>query len=565
MTKTLSLRAVFLRAGILIAFAAAVFMLHTSSAHAWTVTTGDFKCTSSGYGSNLVVSATYAGSGSVSEITFPTTVDRELSGTTTTYNITAVGEGALGNLAEVEGIEVAVTIPEGYTDVSGSAFKNAVALKSISLPSTITSVSYSAFNGCSNLTSVSFADSTAKLSFGNQVFAGCTSLTSFVLPSNTSSMGAALLQNSGVASLSVASGCEKYIADNNMIFTPDDAGTGYVLVAYAEGLKASSLTIPSEVNGKPVTGLFRMTFQKNADLESVTIPSSVTSIGMSCFNNCTSLKKVSIEGESVAFDSSAFTGLPEGSVIEVANETVAAALEPTKSYSYTTEYYTAANTTVKVKDSSSPSAGSAAALSLKANSAKDGYAYYTVYLDSAENVSTMMLKLTFDGTKLSKDAVNDLKAAYAKVRDDNFTLLSQEWTEADDIIEAKLLLTASGVNASVSKDASAALLLLTLPVKENATGDLSMQIAAAECAGIIDGSSVKGTVEFSTSPVSIHVTSYDVNGDGSVDILDITEAQLYYQASSKDADWAASQKADVNNDGSVDIQDLIDIFLQIEF
>ena len=61
------------------------------------------------------------------------------------------------------------------------------------------------------------------------------------------------------------------------------------------------------------------------------------------------------------------------------------------------------------------------------------------------------------------------------------------------------------------------------------------------------------------------MTSYDVYADGTIDILDITEAQRFYQASSSDEGWDAAQKADVNADNKVDIQDLIDIFLQIEF
>ena len=57
------------------------------------------------------------------------------------------------------------------------------------------------------------------------------------------------------------------------------------------------------------------------------------------------------------------------------------------------------------------------------------------------------------------------------------------------------------------------------------------------------------------------VPSYDVNGDGTVDIVDITEAQRYYQATPADANWAEKAKAmDVNGDDKVDIQDYIDIF-----
>ena len=67
------------------------------------------------------------------------------------------------------------------------------------------------------------------------------------------------------------------------------------------------------------------------------------------------------------------------------------------------------------------------------------------------------------------------------------------------------------------------------------------------------------------SPAENRITSYDVNDDSKIDILDITEAQRFYQANSASEDWANAQKADVNADNKVDIQDLIDIFLQIEF
>lgn len=53
--------------------------------------------------------------------------------------------------------------------------------------------------------------------------------------------------------------------------------------------------------------------------------------------------------------------------------------------------------------------------------------------------------------------------------------------------------------------------------------------------------------------------SYDVNKDGTVDQLDITTCQRWYQAQSGDNDWSNASVCDVNGDNKVDIQDLIDI------
>ena len=51
--------------------------------------------------------------------------------------------------------------------------------------------------------------------------------------------------------------------------------------------------------------------------------------------------------------------------------------------------------------------------------------------------------------------------------------------------------------------------------------------------------------------------SYDLNGDGVVDLLDITYCQMFYRATSADSNWASAQRCDVDGSGTVDIQDLI--------
>ena len=117
----------------------------------------------------------------------------------------------------------------------------------------------------------------------------------------------------------------------------------------------------------------------------------------------------------------------------------------------------------------------------------------------------------------------------------------------------------------MTTDTASSLLLLALPVKAGVTGDIAMTVSA-ECAGVVSTTPTNGTVTVNGSPASNRIANYDVYADGKINILDITEAQRFYQVSSSDTDnWSVAQKADVNGDGKVDIQDLIDIFLQIEF
>ena len=540
--------------------AAVVVMLLTApKAGAWDVTDGDFTISRerSGYSYGDVTVTAY--NGNSTDITLPTKVT--YSGTE--YDVTAVGRNVLSKLAGIDGVETTVTIPEGYTSLEGNAFTNCYGLKAITIPSSVTRINYNAFEGCKNLASVTFAESSSNLSFGNKVFLGCTSLNHITLPARLSDLGAGVFQGcTSLSDLTIAADNADYLMQDGDVYVKNDDGEGYTFHSSAPASSATSFTIPSEVNGKPVTSIFRLAFQNHSTLQSVVIPACVTDLKASCFEGCSALKKVSIGAESITLGGSAFVGLPEGSVIEVANETVKKAFEPSTYYTY----YTAANTTVQVKSSEpEPEATPAASLTVKGTGVKEGYSYYKVTLDSAANVSTMIVNFSFDANQISKDAqVEGKKAAYAKLNESRFSLLTQTWKEEGGQVKVSLLLTPANNHAITSEDASN-LLLLALPVKSGVTGKITMTVDSAECSGVVSDVSTKGTVTVNGSPAANRITSYDVNADNVIDILDITEAQRFYQVSSRDNDWATAQKADVNGDDKVDIQDLIDIFLQIEF
>ncbi len=84
-----------------------------------------------------------------------------------------------------------------------------------------------------------------------------------------------------------------------------------------------------------------------------------------------------------------------------------------------------------------------------------------------------------------------------------------------------------------------------------------------------DGKAIFGTTgSIDPDEVKFVATTYDLNGDGKVDQLDITVAQAAYQARSTESDWntpgangVAPSACDVTGDGVVDIQDLIAIYL----
>lgn len=410
MTAIIEARPRISRLAMVFIAAVVVLLLTAPKAGAWTATEGDFKIEKpySSYGSTEVTVKEYTGNDT--NITLPSTVT--YSGTE--YNVTAVGSNVLKKLAGTEGIDLTVTIPEGYTTIAGNAFQNCYGLKTITIPGSVTKINYNAFDGCKDLAAVTFAEGTKALTFLNKVFLGCTALNDLQLPARVTSVGAGSFQGcTSLTDLSAAS--DAYFVQDGTLYEKNEDGKGYTLHTYAPASTATSYTVPERVNGLPVTSIFRMAFQNNANLTSVTVPAAVTDFQAYAFDNCTNLKKISIAADSVTLGGGSFTKLPAGSVIEVANDTVQAAFEPAN---YKT-YYTVGNTTVKVKSNDpEPEATPAASLTVSGTGVKDGYSYYKFTLDRAANVSTMIVNLSFDASQVSKDA-------QVKLNDNRFVIPTQ--------------------------------------------------------------------------------------------------------------------------------------------
>ena len=95
---------------------------------------------------------------------------------------------------------------------------------------------------------------------------------------------------------------------------------------------------------------------------------------------------------------------------------------------------------------------------------------------------------------------------------------------------------------------------------ENGT-NLGIKLTGVTVTGFDEnGQAVTLLSNIKTPSLSIAVregNSYDVNKDGTVDQLDITTCQRWYQARSGDRDWSSASVCDVNGDDIVDIEDLI--------
>ena len=216
------------------------------------------------------------------------------------YNIefgwtTSIPSHAFGGLSDLTSIE----IPEGVTSIGTYAFNNCSSLTSIEIPSSVTSIEQSAFSDCSSLTSIEIPSSVT--SIGDRAFSDCSSLTLVAIPSSVTSIGQYAFNNCSNLKTAGPIGGGYNIEFGWTTAIPSKAFMGCPL---------TSITIPSSVTSigasafnncrsltsieipEGITSIGYRVFEYCSSLTSVTIPSSVTSIGQEAFNECSSLTSI---------------------------------------------------------------------------------------------------------------------------------------------------------------------------------------------------------------------------------------------------------------------------------
>ena len=199
-------------------------------------------------------------------------------------SVTSIGKWAFDGCKSL----TSITIPASVTSIDTLAFSGCSSLASITIPASVTSIDTLAFSGCSSLTSITIPDSVT--SIGRWAFNKCSSLTSISIPASVTSIGKWAFDGcASLSSMTVDRNNKVYRSENNCIIERETN----TLVA---GCKNS--VIPSSV-----TSIGDSAFDGCSSLTSITIPSSVTSIGYSAFDGCSSLASITVDSNNKVYRS----------------------------------------------------------------------------------------------------------------------------------------------------------------------------------------------------------------------------------------------------------------------
>ena len=194
-----------------------------------------------------------------------------------------------------EGQKSEVVIPDYITEIPEYAFYNRTDLKSVKIHDGVKSIGKYAFYGCTGLTEMIVGIGVETI--GAYAFWNCTGLKNVYIPESVTTISAYAFFG---CDSSLVLYCEASAAPEGWNADWNKYGTGNLVTHYganratydfftSDAVNASVLVIPEGVNCIPANA-----FKNRIDLTSVTIPSTVTTIGSYAFRGCTDLSDVDL-------------------------------------------------------------------------------------------------------------------------------------------------------------------------------------------------------------------------------------------------------------------------------
>jgi len=257
-----------------------LYVLMTVGAFAQTYNAeSDFQVTKSG---NAITITGFVGTGAALNVNIPPTIQNA--------QVTVIGQNAFAGKTNI----ASITIPNGVTTIGPNAFVNCINLASVTIPSTVNDIMMSAFSNCVRLTSVTFLGTIPSSGFPSTAFIGDLRAKHLAGGSGTYTRNDTTWTLTPVA---------RYNSESD--FQVTKTGNAITITRYVG--TATVVNIPPTIQNTPVTVIGDNAFYLT-NITGVTIPNSVTSIGVTAFSECKSLTSITIPASVTSIGMAAFSG-----------------------------------------------------------------------------------------------------------------------------------------------------------------------------------------------------------------------------------------------------------------
>lgn len=179
-----------------------------------------------------------------------------------------------------------ITLPPGITSIGNNAFRTLQSIVRINIPANVTTIGDNAFYGCSQLKTVKFAENSSLTTIGELAFSNCSALQDVNIPASLTKVKKSAFNNCYALihvyyGGTLAQWCTIDFAEENS----NPIQLSKLLMINDQFIM--TLDIP-----EGVTSIKKYAFYKGENFVSLTIPSTVTTIGDKAFNYCTGLQKI---------------------------------------------------------------------------------------------------------------------------------------------------------------------------------------------------------------------------------------------------------------------------------
>ncbi|MBQ8526820.1 MAG: leucine-rich repeat domain-containing protein [Clostridia bacterium] len=261
--------------------------------------------------------------------------------------VTKLGNAAFRGCSVLE----TVTISQNITRIESETFSKCTKLSGISLPEKVYIIGEEAFYRCSAITSVTFGDSLAGIGASAFSMSGITSVT---IPAGVGKIGEYAFPNANMTKIIGYddSAAQQYATDNGITFESLGALPDYVVAEGKEGdniswsistlgvlkITGTGATDNYSYSSRPpwyeftvkdieisegITAISNYMFVNCSEVEEVTIPSTVKTIGMYAFMYCSSLKTVNMYEGLTEIRTGAFNGCDSLEAVEIPSTVIA--------------------------------------------------------------------------------------------------------------------------------------------------------------------------------------------------------------------------------------------------